>query len=151
MSDPTVKRDLAAALDTLEMREVRARHAAEIVRTARNYRWVGIYDVGDDRIVLLGHTGPNAPVSVEFPITEGLSGEVVRTRATVISNDVARDPRYLTAFVSTGSEMIVPILGAESGIVIGTLDVESDRAGAFGDDDRDLVESCATALMPLFE
>jgi putative methionine-R-sulfoxide reductase with GAF domain len=151
MSDPTVKRDLAAALDTLEMREVRARRAAEIVRTAQNYRWVGIYDVGDDRIVLLGHTGPDAPAFVEIPIAEGLSGEAVRTRATVISNDVARDPRYLTAFVSTGSEMIVPILGAESGIVIGTLDVESDRAGAFADDDRDFVESCATALMPLYE
>jgi putative methionine-R-sulfoxide reductase with GAF domain len=144
-------RDLAAVLDTLDMREVRARRAAEIVRAARNYRWVGIYDVDDDRIELLGHTGVQAPVFVEFSAAEGLTGEAVRTRATVISNDVANDPRYLTAFESTGSEMIVPILGAESGIAIGTLDVESDRVSAFTDDDRDFVERCATALMPLFE
>jgi GAF domain-containing protein len=147
----SIKRDLAAALGASEMREVRAQRAAEIVRAARGYRWVGIYDVDDDRIELIGHTGPTAPVSVRFPVTQGLSGEAVRTRATVIANDVAKDPRYLTAFPSTGSEMIVPILGAESGIPIGTLDVESNRIGAFAQEDGDFVETCAIALMPLFE
>ncbi|MBV8372390.1 MAG: GAF domain-containing protein [Candidatus Eremiobacteraeota bacterium] len=150
MSD-SIRRELAAALDTNDTREVRAQQAAEVVRAAREYRWVGIYDVDDDRIELLGHTGPEVPVFVEFSSTEGLSGEVVRTRSTVVSNDVGKDPRYLTAFETTGSEMIVPILGAESGIVIGTLDVESERVDAFSDDDRDFVERCATALMPLFE
>lgn len=150
MSDE-IRRELAAALDTGELREVRARRAAEIVRAAHGYRWVGIYDVDDDRIELLGHTGPEAPVFVSFSAAEGLSGEAVRTRCTVVSNDVANDPRYLTTFASTGAEMIVPILGAESGIAIGILDVESERTGAFGDEDRDFVEGCATALMPLFE
>ena len=144
-------RDLAAALDTSDLRETRAHRAAEIVRAARGYRWVGIYEVDDDRIVLLGHTGPQAPLHVTFEATQGLSGAAVQTRATVVSNDVAHDPRYLTAFESTGSEMIVPILGAESGIVIGTLDVESERTGAFGDEDCAFVERCTTALMPLFE
>lgn len=150
MSDSTLA-DLAAALDSHDMREVRASKAAEVVRAARNYRWVGIYDVDDDRIELIGHTGMQAPVYVEFSSAQGLAGEAVRTRAIVVSNDVARDPRYLTTFESTGSEMIVPILGAESGIAIGTLDVESDRVGAFSDEDRDFLERCATALMPLFE
>jgi GAF domain-containing protein len=142
---------IAGVLDTTEMREVRARHAAEAVRDARGYRWVGIYDVGDSEIELIGHTGVQAPAHVRFSVEEGLSGEAVRTRATVISNDVANDPRYLTAFASTGSETIVPILGAETGLVIGTLDVESDRVDAFGDDDRRFLETCAQALMPLFE
>ena len=142
---------LAAVLDAGELREVRAERAAEIVRAARNYRWVGIYEVDDGTIGVLGHTGPTAPVYVTFDATQGLSGEAVRTRSTIVSNDVAKDPRYLTAFESTGSEMIVPILGAESGIVIGTLDVESERIGAFGDEDRDFVERCAIAMMPLFE
>lgn len=147
----SIVRELAGALDCLDIREVRARKAAEIVRAARAYRWVGIYDVDDDRVELLGHTGVQAPVFVEFSADEGLSGEAIRTRSTVVSNDVSADPRYLTAFESTGSEMIVPILGAESGIAIGTLDVESDRVGAFSDEDRAFVERCAIALMPLFE
>ena len=150
MSDP-IARELAIALETAELREVRARRAAEIVRAARNYRWVGIYEVDDDRLSMLGHTGPAAPVFSSFEATQGLSGEAVRTRATTISNDVACDPRYLTTFESTGSEAIVPILGAESGIVIGTLDAESDRVGAFEAADAAFLEVCATALMPLFE
>ena len=150
MSDDLRKR-LAEALDSADLREVRARRAAELIRQARDYRWVGIYDVGDEEIELIGHTGPVAPVFVRFPVTQGLSGDVVRTRDTVVCNDVARDPRYLTAFDSTGSEMIVPVLGAESGVVIGTLDVESDRVEAFDDEDRSFVETCAIALMPLYE
>jgi putative methionine-R-sulfoxide reductase with GAF domain len=146
-----IRRDLLAALDSTDARSVRARRAAEIVQAARGYRWVGVYDVDDDRIELLGHTGPQAPVSISFSAELGLSGEAVARRDTVISNDVAHDPRYMTAFDSTGSEMIVPILGAESGIAIGTLDVESERIGAFGDDDRAFVESCAVALIALYE
>lgn len=131
----TILRDIATVLDTTEMRDVRAHRAAEIVRAARGYRWVGIFEVDDDRIELLGHTGPQASVVLESSADRGLSGDAVHTRATV-SND---------------SEMIVPILGAESGITIGTLDVESERDGALTDDDRTFVERCALALMPLFE
>jgi L-methionine (R)-S-oxide reductase len=144
-------RDIALALDTTDMREVRAKNAAEIIRAAGGFGWVGIYDVGDEEIELIGHTGVQAPAFVRFSVTQGLSGEAVRTRATVISNDVAHDQRYLTTFSSTGSEAIVPILGAETGIVIGTLDVESNRTGAFTHEDRAFLETCAQALVPLFE
>jgi putative methionine-R-sulfoxide reductase with GAF domain len=136
MSDESLPA-IAVALDTTEMREVRARNAAEIIRRARDYDWVGIYDVGDTEIDLIGHTGVQAPAFIRFPVTQGLSGEAVRTRA--------------TTFSSTRSEAIVPILGAETGIVIGTLDVENDRTGAFGEDDRAFLEACAQALIPLFE
>jgi putative methionine-R-sulfoxide reductase with GAF domain len=134
VSDEVVQR-LAAVLDTTEMRELRARHAAETVRAARNYRWVGIYDVGDEEIELIGHTGAQAPAFVRFSVEQGLSGDAVRTRE----------------IVTSASEAVVPILGAETGMVIGTLDVESDKRAAFGDDDRRFLEACAQALMPLFE
>jgi GAF domain-containing protein len=75
----------------------------------------------------------------------------VRTRASVVSNDVSRDPGYLSTFGTTVSEAIVPILGAESGIVIGTLDAESDRAGAFSDEDVAFLEECAAMLRPLYD
>jgi L-methionine (R)-S-oxide reductase len=150
VTDDVVRR-IGEVLDTTEMREVRARHAAEAIRAARNYRWVGIYDVDDDEIEIIGHTGVQAPAFVRFSADQGLSGEAVRTRETVVCNDVSADPRYLTAFASTGSETIVPVLGAETGMVIGTLDVESERVNAFTDDDRRFLETCAQALMPLFE
>jgi putative methionine-R-sulfoxide reductase with GAF domain len=134
VSDP-VLREIAAVLDTEDARSVRARRAAEIVRAARGYRWVGVYDVGDEEFELIGHTGVQAPAFVRFPLGDGLSGEAVRTRETVVG--------------SGAREMVVPILGAESGIAIGTLDVEGDRA--FDDEDRGFVERCTLALVPLFE
>lgn len=143
--------EIATALDTEEIREVRARRVAEIIRSSGGFRWVGIYDVGDQEIELIGHTGVQAPAYIRFPVDSGLSGEAVRARGTVVSNDVAHDPRYLTAFESTGSEMVVPILGAETGLVIGTLDIESDRVDAFAEKDCRFGEACAQALMPLFE
>ncbi len=126
---------LGAILDTTEMREVRAQHAAEALRKSREYRWVGIYDVDDNEVELIGHTGAQAPVEVHVSARGGLNGEVIASRGTVVSGDTA----------------IVPILGAETGIVIGTLDVQSDRKDAFNDDGRRFLEICAQALMPLFE
>ena len=131
-------RELAELLDTTEMREVRARKAAEHLRNALSYySWVGIYDVGDDAIDLLGHTGVQAPAQVHAPIGEGINADAVRMRTTVV-----RD-----------SEIAVPILGAETGIVIGTLDVQIERPAHPGvtDVDRGFLERCAQALMPLFE
>lgn len=37
-----------------------------------------------------------------------MTAVAISTRQTVVSDDVARDPRYLTALDSTGSELIVP-------------------------------------------
>jgi L-methionine (R)-S-oxide reductase len=147
----SIRRALAQATDDEAPREQRARAAAEIIRNARDYRWVGVYDVGDEEIVLLAHTGSTLPQHRRFPIEEGLTGEAVRARATVVSNDVTDDSRYLVAFETTRSETIVPVLGAESGIVIGTLDVESDRADAFSAEDVAFLEECAAILRPLYD
>jgi L-methionine (R)-S-oxide reductase len=146
-----IARALVAAVDAEATREERARATARLVRDAGGYRWVGIYDVGDEEIALIGHSGSTPPAHTRFSLTLGLSGAAISTRSTVVSEDVTNDPRYLTAFASTGSETIVPILGAESGIVIGTLDAESDRTGAFSADDVAFLEECAEVLRPLYD
>ena len=134
MSD-SITISLAEVADSEASREDRARAAAEIIRDARHYRWVGIYDVGDEQISLIAYTCSKPPAQPSFGIAQGLSGEVVRTRATQTS----------------ACEAIVPILGAESGLVIGTLDVESDRAGAFSPEDVSFLEDCAAVLRPLYD
>jgi putative methionine-R-sulfoxide reductase with GAF domain len=45
--------------------------------------------------------------------------------------DVSKDPRYPTAFGSTRSEIIVPIVGRAGRKVVGTIDVESENVDAF--------------------
>ncbi|PYS75033.1 MAG: diguanylate cyclase [Acidobacteria bacterium] len=122
---------------------------ADTVRLFGNYRWVGIYDVDEHQISVIAWSGIGAPAYPRFRVTQGLSGEAVRTRRTVISNDVANDPRYLTAFGNTQSEIIVPIIAEPGGPVIGTIDVESDQTDAFGNDDRLVLEECASLLAQL--
>ncbi len=123
MSDP-IAAELARAADSEAPREERARDAAAIVRSARGYRSVAIYDAGDDEISPIGSSGP--PVR---PFT--------------------KTPADRT--VVEGRGVVVPILGPESGIVMGALQVERDGDGAFPPGDVAFLEECAAALRPLYD
>ena len=126
----------------------RARRIADLIRLRTRRRWIGIYRVEADRVVNLGWSGPGPPAYPRFPVDRGLTSAVIDSRTTVVSNDVASDPRYLAALQSTGSELIVPVLIA--GQVVGTLDVEDGRQRAFDEDDRVIFERLAAALRDLY-
>ena len=130
-------------------REDRAKRIADCIRQATGRRWVGIYAVTSEEVVNLAWSGPSAPAHPTFPATQGLTGAAISQQATVISNDVTRDPRYLVALESTGSEMIVTVI--VDGRVVGTVDVEEERTGAFSSEDQELFEEIAAALQTLYE
>jgi len=130
-------------------REARARDAAAAIRTFADFRWVGLYDVGVDVVAAIAWTGDEPPAFPVFPRTRGLTAAAIASRTTIVANDVSCDSRYLTAFATTGAEMIVPVVCVAGGVV-GTVDVESSRVGAFGPWERALVESCAAILSPLW-
>jgi putative methionine-R-sulfoxide reductase with GAF domain len=123
--------------------------AAELIRRAGHYRWVGLYEVTETEVRAIAWTGTVAPAFPRFPRDKGLNGVAVNTRDAVISQDVANDPRYLTAFATTGAEAIFPVLG-DAGFVIGTIDVECDRLNAFSPEDELFLRSCSVALRPLW-
>jgi putative methionine-R-sulfoxide reductase with GAF domain len=129
-------------------RTEKAREVARVIQAARGYRWVGLYDVTREEIIAIAWTGPDAPAYPRFPVTRGLSGAAVASRAPVIVQDVKNDSRYLTAFDSTAAEAIFPI--AVDGRVVGTIDVESDRANAFGPEDEQFLKKCARLLTSLW-
>jgi serine phosphatase RsbU (regulator of sigma subunit) len=60
---------------------------------------------------------------------QGIVGHVIRTGETVIARDVRLDSRYVDGRKSTLSEIALPIIS--NGQVIGALNLESDRLGAF--------------------
>ena len=93
--------------------------------------------------------GPNAPEFPTFPVTKGLTGAAIQQKKAVIVGDVRTDPRYLTAFGSTLSEIIVPVLSPD-GRVLGTVDVDSPNVNAFTDRDREMIEQCIQAALPLW-
>lgn len=144
----TLLRKLEAVIATDLDRRQKAKLIAETLRTVGSYRWVGIYDV-DTRKGLVSNiawAGPSAPAYPEFPVTKGLTSRAIAERRTVNVGNVAEDSDYLVALDTTKSEIIIPILESNAARVVGTLDVESERANAFDSATQELLESCASAL-----
>jgi GAF domain-containing protein len=129
-------------------REVRATAIATAIRAARDYRWVGLYDVADGEVAIVGWAGGGPPSHPRFPWGRGLASRAIATRATVLVNDVAADDGYLEAVGDTCAELIVPIV--YDGSVLGTIDVESEHVGGFEPLDAAFVERCAAAARPLW-
>ncbi len=140
-------RSVAAGSDD---RAVRAKRLAELIRTLGEYRWVGVYDVTAEHVSIIAWSGPGAPEYPQFPVTKGLTGAAIQQKKAVVVGDVRNDPRYLTAFGSTLSEIIVPVLSPGEERVIGTVDVESENANAFSARDQQMIEQCAQAALPLW-
>lgn len=148
--------ELNSPIDTLRSlakgdgdRAIKAQRAIELIRGLGSYRWAGLYDVLPSEIVVIAWSGPQAPTHPRFPIAKGLNGASVASRKPVIVQDVARDPRYLTTIGGTRGEMIQPVLD-QSGAVVGTIDVESDRVNAFSARDEELLARCAENLLWLW-
>ena len=126
---------------------------AELLKFAGDYRWVGLYDV-DHRAGVVKNvvwSGPGAPEYPVFPIAEGLTGAAISAGKTIKVGNVAADPRYLTAFPSTRSEIIVPVFDTAGKVVLGTIDVESESENAFDDQAQSLLERCSKAIQALWQ
>ena len=151
MDEARLLEEVSRVLDGDEDRERKATGVAKAIRRAGAYRWVGLYQVTGEEIANLAFDGPGAPAHPRFPVTQGLSGAAVASVETVVVGDVRKDPRYLTAFGSTRSEIIVPVVDRAGRKVVGTIDVESEEEDAFSKEDRAALERCAAAVAALFE
>ena len=114
----------------------------EMIRAARNYRWVAIYKIVKEEFVIQAETGHEPPAYPRFPITQGLCGAALDSGKPIIVGDVRHDPRYLPTFHTTRSEIIVPMINQHHKI-LGMLDAESDKVNAFGDEDQQFLERAA--------
>ena len=111
-----------------------------------DYSWLGIYLVEGSDLVLGPWKGPQATEHVRIPVGQGICGAAAASGETEIVDDVNADPRYLACFPSTRSEIVVPI--AHDGRVVGEIDIDSDRPGAFGAVDRAFLEHVAELISP---
>jgi len=105
------------------------------------YSWVGVYLVEGKDLVLDAWAGPAATEHTRIPIGKGVCGFAAKAGRTEIVSDVSKDPRYLQCFLSTKSEIVVPI--SNQGSVIGEIDVDGDQLDAFSSLDREFLEAVA--------
>jgi GAF domain-containing protein len=123
---------------------------AEMIRTARGYRWVGVYKLTRGDLVIVAGTGDDPPCYPRFPATQGLCGAAVESRETVVVHDVRKDVRYLPTFGSTLSEIVVPIF-SRTERVAGVIAVESKKLKAFSKDDQEVLERVASLIGRAFK
>ncbi len=144
---------LESIVGTTHDREASLQSAAALIRASGNYRWVGLYDVDDAAGMVrnVTWTGPGAPEHPTFPLSKGLTGAAVALKQIVNVGDVLADPRYLTAFGTTRSEIIIPVFDGEGRSVVGTIDVESEKPNAFDKDVQDLLEACSVVIRTLWK
>lgn len=111
-----------------------------------HYSWVGIYLVRGTMLHLGPWAGPNATEHTIIPIGQGICGAAAKTGKTEVIADVQTDDRYLSCFLSTQSEIVVPIKFNQK--IIGEIDIDSDQKKAFTADDERFLKSVAEMISP---
>ena len=118
----------------------RMKQLVEMIRAARDYRWVGVYKIVKNEFVIMAETGKDPATYPRFPISQGLCGAALESGNAIIVGDVHKEARYLPTFHTTRSEIIVPMRNNEHRHILGMLDAESDKLNAFSDEDRQFLE-----------
>ncbi|HZR25059.1 MAG TPA: GAF domain-containing protein [Vicinamibacterales bacterium] len=79
--------------------------------------------------------------AMRMKVGQGLVGAAVAEGQPLLVNDVHADPRYFDAVPGTNSELVVPL--RRKGRVIGALNLLSDTAGQFTEDDEAILRQFA--------
>jgi len=140
---------------TFDLQEILVR-LLESVHLAVEYDAAGVFvlssavgrkpERGGRMIAAMAAVGFDPDPSREDPMLrsgKGIIGHVIRTGESVIAPDVLVEPHYVAGRAQTLSEVAVPI--SSGGRVIGALNLESDRLGAFSADHAPMLASFATA------
>lgn len=145
-------KELLVRLDST-LATIRGKAAREAIvkllnSTVPSYTWVGIYAVDVKDLVLDAWSGPAATEHVRIPIGKGVCGFAAKAGKTEIVSDVSKDPRYLQCFLSTKSEIVVPIFSKD--LVVGEIDIDGDQLDAFSSLDREFLEAVAKKAASLW-
>lgn len=110
--------------------------------------WAGIYWLRGDELVLGPYVG--APTEhVRIPIGQGVCGLAIREDEDQVVDDVRTAPHYLACSPSVRSEIVV-LLRAH-GHVIGQIDLDSEKVGAFDSDHHCILRAVADSFSGLID
>lgn len=145
MDDDRFRRSADAFFDgvrgTRGTGELAERTVELLNRQFSHYRWVGIYWLKGDKLVLGPWRGPAATEHTSIPLGSGVCGAAAASGTVENVPDVSRDSRYLACFLGTKSEIVVPLF--RHGSVMGEIDIDGDETAAFGGRDEAFLRDVA--------
>jgi GAF domain-containing protein len=108
-----------------------------------HYRWVGVYWLEGDTLVLGPYVG--APTEHDrIAVGQGVCGTAVAENKNQVIADVRQVANYLACSVETRAEIVVLIRRA--GQVIGQIDADGHEVGVFDSSDETLLTAIAERL-----
>lgn len=109
------------------------------------FDWVGVYllDEEKDELWLHNYIGPSTE-HARIPVGTGVCGLAVAEKANQRIDDVSALDNYLACDPDTQSEMVVLIRAGDE--IFGQIDLDSNEAGAFTEEDEQAVSLVADKL-----
>jgi L-methionine (R)-S-oxide reductase len=105
-----------------------------LVHHAFGYLWTGFYRVVEPGRLLRVGPYQGTMGCLEIAFGQGVCGTAAAERRTMVVPEVTAFPGHITCDPRARSEIVVPVLGRDGGL-IAVLDVDAERPGAFGPTD----------------
>jgi len=121
-------------------------YVVQLIQETFRYDHVAIFTVNADtgEVTFRASTNPLIQEQgLEVSKGEGIIGWVAQFGEPIVANDVTKEPRYCFAdvLVDTRAELAVPLKSEER--IVGVLDVQSNEANAFSQDDLFVLQTLA--------
>jgi GAF domain-containing protein len=143
--------EVSSALTSILDQEKLLDEVVDLIHKRFGYPYVHLYTVHPGRRKVFYEAGSGArsqepglgEIAYDLDDPLGLIPWVARHGETALANDVSQDARYRALYSpdDTRAELTVPLIFGNQ--VLGILDVQSNRAEAFGEEDRFLFEALA--------
>lgn len=141
-----VVKELQSMRDRGYLSDALLREAVKRVEAADDrFDWVGVYllDEAEDELWLHNYVG-DPTEHAKIPVGEGVCGAAVKEGANKNVPDVEDVEGYLACSPETRSELVVLIRAGDT--IFGEIDIDSDEAEAFDDDDEGALQAIADKL-----
>lgn len=104
-----------------------ANTAALIFGALPDINWAGFYFLRDGQLIVGPFQGK--PACTRIPLGQGVCGTAAARRETIIVPDVQEFPGHIVCDSASRSEIVIPLLAAET--VLGVLDIDSPSTARF--------------------
>src|SRR5438309_2452245 len=140
--------EVADVVNTTLDLDTTLRRVAELVRKVIDYEIFGILLLNEKTQELyfrfsVGHSHEVAD-RLRIKVGEGVTGVAAQKAEAILVNDVANDPRYISAVPNVRSEIAVPLIVKNR--VIGVIDIESPQADHFTEEHKRLLTLIASRM-----
>lgn len=118
--------------------------AMQALHQLPDYNWAGIYCLNGNTLELDAYAGEPTE-HTRIPVGRGVCGTAVAENRNQVIEDVTALENYLSCSIKTKSEIVVLIRSAQ-GEILGQIDVDGHRVGAFDSSDEAMLERLAALI-----